>query len=619
MLSRWTLNNFKSYSSEENIALAPLTLLCGANSSGKSSILQSMLLIKQTLEHSPSERVIALNGPLVQLGVFSDIINNQSAKSNVKEIGLGWKIDHRSSENKVNSMFMGDFNVTSSCLDFSFDTSGLLSDRATLELQPDLKSTRMAATLENADGETHNVDIEIERVTGRGRRIQYNSSMLGDDATLRYRIKKIDAETREAAGLAFASCDVVGANVSHFSPNDLIVRYDRNQRLSKLAAKAIIGHSEVRRFRMPPIKISEGIEEVIKKSISAMKAIPRYGDLIDRLISLKMSGMTIDSFSKELRQIPPSYRRGITLALSEHEVEFEKLIYEDLGKDITVRFAKVERIAKVSNASDYYFRFFLRYLGPLRADPRPLYPLQALGSPTDVGPKGEQTAAVLHLNGKRKVSFIASKNFKDNPTDSVMEDVTLSTAVADWLAYLGVAEAFETIEKGKLGHELRVRTPGASDFQDLTNVGVGVSQVLPIVVTCLLAPPGSTIILEQPELHLHPAVQARLADFFTALILSNKQCIIETHSEHLIERIRFRIAQDWGNKIQEKTKIFFFEKDKGSTSVREISVNRFGSIDDWPKDFFDQSQIANEEIVMMALRRHKAERSNLKDGSHEAQ
>jgi len=92
------------------------------------------------------------------------------------------------------------------------------------------------------------------------------------------------------------------------------------------------------------------------------------------------------------------------------------------------------------------------------------------------------------------------------------------------------------------------------------------------------------------------------------MILLNKQCIVETHSEHLIERIRFRVAEDWSNRIHESIKIYFFEKKRGYTSVSEVGVNRYGSIDDWPKDFFDQSQIANEEIVLMALRRRKAER-----------
>ena len=74
--------------------------------------------------------------------------------------------------------------------------------------------------------------------------------------------------------------------------------------------------------------------------------------------------------------------------------------------------------------------------------------------------------------------------------------------MTDWLIYLGVAESVVTIDKGKLGHELKVVPPGLSQPHDLTHVGVGVSQVLPILVMCLLADPDTTLVFEQPELHL---------------------------------------------------------------------------------------------------------------------
>src|SRR5580698_5246676 len=104
---------------------------------------------------------------------------------------------------------------------------------------------------------------------------------------------------------------------------------------------------------------------------------------------------------------------------------------------------------------------------------------------------------------------------------------------------------------GKLGHELKVTTHGVERPHDLTNVGVGVSQVLPIVVMCLLAPVDSTMILEQPELHLHPAVQARLADFFLSIAKAGKQCIVETHSEYLINRLRLRSVQAMDDELSE--------------------------------------------------------------------
>lgn len=613
MLSRWILSNFKSYTGNTSLKLAPLTLLCGANSSGKSSILQSMLLIKQTLEHSPAERVIALNGPLVQLGTFSDILNNKSAAANTPHIGIGWEINHFSDENSSSAVYLGEFQVVHSSMNFSFDTSGPVAERATLELQPDLKSASISADLTDTTGERHEIKVAIERVAGRGRRLQYDSSTLGDADKLRFRITEIDQETKDVAGPSYATSDVVGANVHHFSPSALIIRYDRNLRLSKMGATILTDVAGARRFRIPSLKLSHGIREILEVALAPLKANPRHADAISRFLDFNESELTYESVSMKYRELPPILRRSMREALTSYEGDISKRIYEDLGRDSTVSLVRVESMTKVTSANEHFFRFLLRYLGPLRADPRPLYPLQALSSPTDVGPKGEQTAAVLHLNSKRKVKNIASSSFKNSPIDSHIDEVTLTTAVADWLDYLGVAEGFETIEKGKLGHELRVRTPGTTEFQDLTNVGVGVSQVLPIVVTCLLAAPGSTIIIEQPELHLHPAVQARLADFFVAMIMLQRQCVIETHSEHVIERIRFRIAQDRTNFIQDKTKIFFFGKENGSTEVSEIAVNRFGSIDDWPRDFFDQSQIANEAIVLMALERHKAERSRAKE------
>ncbi len=270
----------------------------------------------------------------------------------------------------------------------------------------------------------------------------------------------------------------------------------------------------------------------------------------------------------------------------------------------------MEILRSAVDLNDSFFRFSVRYLGPLRDEPRSLYPLQALSSPTDVGPKGELTAAVLHLNARRQIDFVSSRCFQVEKIEIKTEKARLREAVIEWLIYLGVAVDLQTSEKGKFGHEFRVKTSHSSEFQDLTNVGVGVSQVLPIVVTCLLAPAGATIILEQPELHLHPAVQARLADFFIAISSLGKQCIIETHGEYLIERMRLRIAGDMRDEVVKNTKIYFFEQKNGETSCRDVVVNRYGAIENWPDDFFDQSQKESERIVLSAIERRKHERDS---------
>jgi predicted ATPase len=169
-----------------------------------------------------------------------------------------------------------------------------------------------------------------------------------------------------------------------------------------------------------------------------------------------------------------------------------------------------------------------------------------------------------------------------------------------WLRYLGVAQNVEIKDAGKFGRQLKVRTEAGGDLHDLTHVGVGVSQVLPILVMCLLAPTPCLLLFEQPELHLHPRVQARLADFFLAMGRLDKQCILETHSEYLVDRLRLRIAESESTDILEMVKIFFTEKVQGDTVCKSVELTEFGSIKNWPDDFFDQSAEASSKILRAA-------------------
>jgi predicted ATPase len=250
---------------------------------------------------------------------------------------------------------------------------------------------------------------------------------------------------------------------------------------------------------------------------------------------------------------------------------------------------------------DAFFASSIAYLGPLRDEPKPLYPLPTSPDLTYVGLRGEYTAAVLDLHRFRLVDYIPPKNFVEPAITSLASSAQLQGAVSEWLKYLGVADSVQTIDKGKLGHEMQVQTPGVAKPHDLTHAGVGVSQVLPILVSCLLSDFDTTLLFEQPELHLHPAVQSRLGDFFLSMALLGKQCIIETHSEYLINRLRFRIASaPLDAPLSSSTKIYFVEKKSDTSTFKEIRVNEYGAIPDWPEGFFDQSQDEAEHILRAA-------------------
>ena len=121
---------------------------------------------------------------------------------------------------------------------------------------------------------------------------------------------------------------------------------------------------------------------------------------------------------------------------------------------------------------------------------------------------------------------------------------------------------------------------------DITDVGFGISQVLPIIIQGFLSPQKSLTIIEQPEIHLHPTMQADLGDLFIDIVQKKqKKLIIETHSEYLLRRIRRRISE---GKIEAKDVsicLFQSNKDGTGTVVESLEIGEKGSFM-WPQDFY---------------------------------
>lgn len=215
------------------------------------------------------------------------------------------------------------------------------------------------------------------------------------------------------------------------------------------------------------------------------------------------------------------------------------------------------------------------YLGPLREYPQRIY-TWAGERPGDVGLKGDQAIAALLAAKSQRVYRRRGKR------------QTLERRIAEWLVELGMATSFEArplVERG-VQFEVRIRRTENSPAVPITDLGFGVSQVLPVLVLCYYAPEGATIILEQPEIHLHPSVQAGLADMFLDVIEErNLQLIIESHSEHFLRRLQRRVAEA---KIKpDQTAIYFCElDDDGVSQIRKLEINPFGEIANWPRDFF---------------------------------
>lgn len=228
----------------------------------------------------------------------------------------------------------------------------------------------------------------------------------------------------------------------------------------------------------------------------------------------------------------------------------------------------------------------MMYLGPLRDFPKRNY-AWAGDAPEHVGTDGDGVIEALLAGANRKISRGINK--RAYPFQEV---------VAGWLKRLGLLESFEAkrIARNRKEYEVRVRTPNSKQDVDLPDVGFGISQVLPVVVESFYVAPHSTVIIEQPELHLHPRVQTELADLFIEAIHSREsgsdratQFIIESHSEHFLQRLQRRVAE--GGLDPKEVAIYFCEATPKGSVLRELKVNLLGEIDNWPEEFFGDPMV----------------------------
>ncbi len=250
----------------------------------------------------------------------------------------------------------------------------------------------------------------------------------------------------------------------------------------------------------------------------------------------------------------------------------------------------------------------LCYLGPLRTKADRLYSWTGT-EPESVGYSGENTVAAILAARGRKISII-KPNAKRASAAKPFEQV-----IAENLKVMGLIDDFEVkaISKQRQEYEVKLRTKGATDWVDLPDVGFGISQVLPVLVQCYYAPPGSIILMEQPEIHLHPLAQSGLADVLIDAINSrengedrNIQLVIETHSEHFLRRIQRRIAEDVV--ARSRVSAYFANVSKSPATLEPLQIDLFGNILNWPEHFFgdEMGDVTAQAKAAMKTRMHQA-------------
>ena len=244
----------------------------------------------------------------------------------------------------------------------------------------------------------------------------------------------------------------------------------------------------------------------------------------------------------------------------------------------------------------------IHYLGPLREYPKRIYSWSG-ETPQSVGHKGEHTiAAILAATAQgRRISRAAGQT-----------PCSFDTFIAQWLKQLGVIVVFEVrpVAPGRKEYEVFLKTHSTGIEVKLTDVGFGISQILPALVQAFYCEPHSTVWMEQPEIHLHPQVQAELADVFISAIQAQEdgkdrhvQLIVESHSEHFLNRLQRRIAE--GAVAAEDVAVYFCRRAGSTTELEALRVNRFGEIENWPEHFFgdEMADIAARSLAASQRKR----------------
>lgn len=616
-LRRIELQDFKSVA-QASVDLRPLTVVVGANSSGKSTLLQSILAVTQAVRSGTSTAEFPLNGEFVRLGTFEETRNFLTARPGAP-IEVAFEL---------------------------LDTLGAAlppTPTGSRGQRPDPPLTQLAwrAYIDGVPGDDHERS-GFARLT-----------------SLQIEVASLERDSGEEQGTLVLSCDVDGFGTDAADAKVLPV-VSRRLRVARSSAQSIAASGRVQDWEsgesrsVDAVVLAGGVPQALLRRVAQFDRLAELWWSVAQEILSEMiiqegstaaqlalagpdiaaavqassdlgtlgrdsasagneaptaSGVVAELFDRELyrriSRLNPEERGAVAKSMVQLGfAQFRGHLREELADEVWLDdevLVELEGPAgsalwRTGFMSQRFFRTSVRYLGPLREAPHVLY--DPGPSKLDLGVRGEYSAAVLHAQARTRVLM---------PTpEGAGEERPLSDALDFWLREFDLAESARSEDRGRIGIGLSVTPKGIGSEVDLTSVGVGVSQVLPVVLLCLLAEPGTLVILEQPELHLHPKLQQDLADFLLACTRAGRQLVIETHSEHLVNRLRYQIAKDETDETHGLIRIVFAENEDGITSYREPAINPYGGLgDDWPTGFLDLTARESQELVRQSLAKRK--------------
>ncbi|PWI47568.1 hypothetical protein CEE45_10970 [Candidatus Heimdallarchaeota archaeon B3_Heim] len=507
MITKIFIKNFKGFGEPiQEIPLNKITLIFGANSAGKTSIIQPLLLLKQTLEEASDPQTVLLpNGYMISLGNYREFVFKHETD---REIFIGFEVDHKD--------YLGyQFNLKKNILSIS-GFNGRISSK------------------------------KVRRLT-RGRiKREYNFSGK--------RLKK---------GSYTITLDDI--------ENVLAQEIDRTlQNLLEVGSfEEILSKKKYRNLRTYFIREMEKSDEK-DPTVFINKMNDRFQDLkrhVQDYDILKHFTKEVVALENPLLLKIKDTRRFYDLRIKSDLDNGENFLVDFIREEI--RFPYLYRL--LTSVHDIFARTLqsLIFIGPLREEPIRIYTYSG-NIPSTVGIEGEFTAEMLYY----------SQTIRDSINNKFKElDIKYQINVTP------ISEHENDIFRIKLTDQI-IKTDVT-----ITDVGFGLSQILPIIVQSYALEQG-TIFIEQPEIHIHPKLQTELAQLFYERITENQniQFIIETHSEHIILRLQRLIRKGLLNPSD--ISILYVTRENKGIACKQLKLNNKGNfIDHWPEGFFEEAFI----------------------------
>lgn len=600
MLTGLTVGNFKAFSDTQSIKIKPITLIFGANSAGKSSIIHSLLLSAHASSFSDSAgeasgfdvHKMAIGGDSVDLGGFRQYVYKGDSSSqvelglsidaaqlgtNFKDILWGYKTisvitrigikkkELPPVEPNPEGLFEMDKDLLDEMLDMNGPEPEVLGFEILIDKEPLLRMSIRKGGVFRID--TLNLKHDFSR--------RFNEALLLSNSTTE-KISPADMQgVNDEIGKLLNELYV---QFDHLFPTLVAIAEDQKKTSESSAAKPQRGIDSL--FPISQENRAKDLRETVRRYF------PRYlTDFFVNLNSQLTSALDNIIYLGPLRSYPPRH-----LAFSAEGGANWKagggIYWEIIKRDENVRSLVNQWLSDKKKLKTPY-TFKLRRL--ISTDQAQKKLSEAFFLMSDVR---------ADLKNKNGDDYIKDDHDEDDDQDHDLESAGLERYVKGDPEMLADAAGASLEEIKGLLEPVLIDNRSKTEVSH-RDVGIGISQVLPVLVAAFSSK-GKILAMEQPEIHLHPALQAELGDVFIQAALSgNKNTfILETHSEHLVLRIMRRIRETHEGKPlpqgvpaikPEDVSILYVEPDGSRSIVREMELNERGEfVKAWPGGFFEE-------------------------------